>query len=60
MAALLFKRHAQLTSLLNEIDSLSTRAQEKPSDAVLTKRLNAAQENLNKLLRQPLPALAGN
>jgi predicted Zn-dependent protease len=60
MAALLFKRHAQLTSLLSEIDSLSTRAQEKPSDAVLTKRLNAAQENLNKLLRQPLPALAGN
>ena len=60
LASMLFKRHAQLTSLLSQIDSLSTRAQEKTDDAALTNQLNAAQENLNKLLEQPLPASAGN
>ena len=60
LASMLFKRHAQLTSLLSQIDSLSTRAQEKTDDAALAKQLNAAQENLNKLLEQPLPASAGN
>ena len=59
-AALLFKRHAKLTSLLSEIDSLSTRAQEKPSDAVLAKRLTDVQDSLDNLLKQPLPKLAGN
>jgi tetratricopeptide (TPR) repeat protein len=59
-SSLLFKRHAQLTSLLSQIDSLSTRAQEKTDDAALTKQLNVAQENLNKLLQQPLPALSSN
>ena len=60
MAALLFKRHAQLTSLLSEMDSLSTRIQEKPSDAVLAKRLTDVQDSLDNLLKQPLPKLAGN
>jgi tetratricopeptide (TPR) repeat protein len=60
MAALLFKRHAQLTSLLSELDSLSTRIQEKPSDAVLAKRLTDVQDSLDNLLKQPLPKLAGN
>ena len=59
-AALLFKRHAKLTSLLSEIDSLSTRLQEKPSDAVLAKRLTDVQDSLDNLLKQPLPKLAGN
>jgi len=60
MATLLFKRHAQLTSLLSEMDSLSTRLQEKPSDAVLAKRLTDVQDSLDNLLKQPLPKLAGN
>jgi len=59
-APLLFKRHAQLTSLLSEMDSLSTRLQEKPSDAVLAKRLTDVQDSLNNFLKQPLPKLAGN
>jgi Tfp pilus assembly protein PilF len=59
-ASLLFKRHAQLTSLLSEMDSLSTRLQEKPSDAVLAKRLTDVQDSLDNLLKQPLPKLAGN
>ena len=59
-AALLFKRHANLTSLLSEIDSLSTRLQEKPSDAVLAKRLTDVQDRMDNLLKQPLPKLAGN
>jgi predicted Zn-dependent protease len=60
VSSVLFRRHAQLTSLLSQIDSLSTRAQEKTDDAELRKQLSAAQENLNKLLQQPLPALSGN
>jgi predicted Zn-dependent protease len=59
-SSVLFKRHAQLTSLLSQIDSLSTRAQEKTGDAALAKQLSVAQENLSKLLQQPLPALSGN
>ena len=54
-ATLLFKRHANLTSLLSEIDSLSTRLQEKPSDAVLAKRLTDVQDSLDNLLKQPFP-----
>jgi tetratricopeptide (TPR) repeat protein len=53
MATLLFKRHAQLTSLLSEMDSLSTRLQEKPSDASLAKRLTDVQEMLENLLKPP-------
>lgn len=60
VSSMLFKRHAHLTSLLSQIDSLSTRAQERSDDAALTKQLSAAQESLNKLLEQPLPTLSGN
>ncbi len=59
-SSVLFKRHAQLTSLLSQIDSLSTRVQERSDDASLTKQLSAAQERLNQLLQQPLPSLSGN
>ena len=59
-AALLFKRHAQLTSLLSEIDSLSTRAQEKPDEGSYKTRLTAAQVSLIKLLKAPLPTGTGN
>jgi hypothetical protein len=59
-ASVLFKRHADLTSLLSEIDSLSTRAQEKPDERSYTKNLTAAQESLEKLLKQPLPKFAEN
>lgn len=58
-AALLFKRHAQLTSLLSEIDSLSTRAQEKPDEGSYKTRLTAAQVNLIRLLKAPLPTGTG-
>ena len=59
-AALLFKRHATLTSLLSEIDSLSTRAQEKPDEGSYKTRLTAAQVSLIKLLKAPLPTGTGN
>lgn len=59
-AALLFKRHATLTSLLSEIDSLSTRAQEKPDEGSYKTRLTAAQVSLIRLLKAPLPKGAGN
>ena len=59
-AALLFKRHAKLTSLLSEIDSLSTRAQEKPDEGSYKTRLTAAQVSLIKLLKAPLPTGTGN
>ena len=59
-AALLFKRHAQLTSLLSEIDSLSTRAQEKPDEGSYKTRLTAAQVSLIRLLKAPLPTGTGN
>ena len=59
-AALLFKRHAKLTSLLSEIDSLSTRAQEKPDDTGLVKQLTRTQEQLNRLVQQPLPDVPKN
>ena len=59
-ASVLFKRHADLTSLLSEIDSLSTRAQEKPDDTGLVKQLTRTQEQLNRLVQQPLPAVPKN
>ena len=59
-AALLFKRHATLTSLLSEIDSLSTRAQEKPDEGSYKTRLTGAQVNLIRLLKAPLPTGTGN
>ena len=59
-AALLFKRHAKLTSLLSEIDSLSTRAQEKPDEGSYKTRLTGAQVNLIRLLKAPLPSGTGN
>lgn len=59
-AVLLFKRHAKLTSLLSEIDSLSTRAQEKPDESSYKTRLTAAQVSLIRLLKEPLPTGAGN
>ena len=59
-AALLFKRHATLTSLLSEIDSLSTRAQEKPDEGSYKTRLTAAQVSLIRLLKAPLPTGTGN
>lgn len=59
-AALLFKRHARLTSLLSEIDSLSTRAQEKPDEGSYKTRLTGAQVNLIRLLKAPLPTGTGN
>jgi predicted Zn-dependent protease len=60
MASLLFKRHATLTSLLSEIDSLSTRAQEKPNEGSYKTRLTAAQVSLIRLRKAPLPKGAGN
>ena len=59
-AALLFKRHATLTSLLSEIDSLSTRAQEKPDEGSYKTRLTAAQVSPIRLLKAPLPTGTGN
>ena len=58
-SSVLFKRHAELTSLLSQIDGLNTRAQEKMNDAVLIKQLDIAQQRLNRLLSEPLPSTLG-
>ncbi|MFM7188861.1 MAG: tetratricopeptide repeat protein [Armatimonadota bacterium] len=51
----LFRRHAQLTGLLSELDSAGIRLQEKPDDVSITHNLNDVQKRLEALLRQPLP-----
>ena len=56
-SSVLFKRHAELTSLLSQIDGLNTRAQEKMNDAELIKQLDTAQNRLNRLLSKPLPSM---
>ena len=49
-SSVLFKRHAELTSLLSLLDGINTRAQEKVNDAVHITQLDIAQQRLNKLL----------
>lgn len=51
----LFRRHAQLTGLLSDLDSAGIRLQEKPDDVSITQHINDVQKRLEALLRQPLP-----
>lgn len=51
----LFKRHAELTGLLSELDSAGIRLQEQPDDVSITQHINDVQKRMEALLRQPLP-----
>lgn len=51
----LYRRHANLTGLLNDLDNAGIRLQERPDDVRLNQQLADIQKRLENLLREPLP-----
>jgi Tfp pilus assembly protein PilF len=50
----LYRRHANLTGLLNDLDNAGIRLQERPDDVRLNQQLADIQKRLENLLREPL------